>query len=160
MAECAHRLGVTIDLIRRPIQQMTSEGLLVVDPDPPRKNARYRLRDDLAGRAEEEAHMGQRRGAVLVGQVVFLVRVERLLDLANALRNTELTRSVVWVGKLDSGNSHLLVLDGTHTAPIAGERLRAAIEGAGGTCTPGRTEAIMDSEEWRRQLAAVRDAAL
>ena len=160
MSECAHRLGVEISLIHRAVREMTKEGLLEADPLPPTKGTHYRLREDLVERAEKEARSGQRKGAIVPTQIVFLVEVGRLLDLATALSTSDLTRSVVWVAKLDMGKRFLLVLDGNNTSAIAADRLRSAIEAAGGTCAPGRAEEILDPVAWRRQLAAVRDASL
>lgn len=160
MGECAMRLGVAVDRIRRPIKDMAEEGLLIADPLPIARGTRFRLRQDLVERAEEEARSGQREGAIVPHQPVLFAHVPRLLDLADALRNSELTRSVVWVGRMSAGNSYVLVLDGQSTSSIAADRLRAAVEAAGGTCVSGRAEEIMGPEEWRQRLAAVRDAAL
>lgn len=160
MGECAHRLGVTVDRVRRPILDMTKQGLLLADPVAGERGARYRLREELVARAEREAKSGQQRGAVVAGQPVLLVQFERMLDLADVLRNSELTRSIVWVARLNAGNGYLLVLDGQNTDSITADRLRGAIEAAGGKCIAGRAEAVMGPDEWRQQLAAVREAAL
>lgn len=160
MGECAHRLGLTVDMVRRQMLAMAKEGLLEADPWPAVRGTRFRLREDLVERAEEEARSGQREGSLVPTQVVLMVEVGRLLDLANALRDSDLTRSVVWLAKLNAGGGFLLVLDGKNTTAIATERLRGAVEAGGGSSRSGRVEEILSAPVWRRQLAAVRDVAL
>jgi hypothetical protein len=158
--ECARYLGVDVSLIYRPLLKMTERGLLEANPWPAVRGTHYRLREELVERAEEEARAEQRQGTIVPAQIVLRVEVERLLDLANALSASDLTRSVVWVAKLDAGNGFLLVLDGRNTSALGADRLRGAIEASGGSCSAGRVEEVLDPVAWRRQLAAIRDASL
>jgi hypothetical protein len=160
LAECARRLGVDNASIHRPLREMTREGVLLADPPSLGRGAVYRLREDLISRAEEEASRGQQPGVLIPAQLVFLVKCKQLLGLANALVESDLTRSLIWIAELDAGDEFLLVLDGQHTAPTGPARLRAAIERAGGECSSSRVQRVLNPRSWRRHLAAIRDAGI
>jgi hypothetical protein len=158
MAECARQLGLANSVIRRPLRDMAGAGLLETDDDSLSHGTRYRLRSDLVERVEEEIRQGQPQGVLIEGQVVLMVEAG-LLDLANALVSSDLSRNVIWVAELGPAGRYLVVLDGRSTSPTAHGRLIAAIEGAGGTCGAGGASRVMSADAWRRLLATYRDAA-
>jgi hypothetical protein len=105
--------------------------------EDPTRGSRFWLRADLIERAESEAAHGQPRGRILADQTIFLVEAISLIDLANALQDSSLTRSVLWVAELGTGASFLLVLDRRHTSTTAHTRLRVAIESSGASVDAG-----------------------
>lgn len=160
MAECARKLGVNAGALHRPIKEMIEAEVLEVDGSTSfGRNARYRLPADLREPLEAEVAEGQPLGRLLEGQPLFLVEIDRLLDLAQALVESDLTRSVVWLAELDGGTRYLLVLDSRPELHVAHARLRTAIEATGGSCLPLRTSRIMTPPAWRALLASVRDAS-
>lgn len=152
-------LGVSTSLIYRPLRGMCEDGLLECDADSMHRGARYWLRPDLVDQAEAEARAGQPLGFLMRDQTLLMVECSRITDLAEALTDAGLSRSVVWSAELDGGDRFLLVLDQREDSTTLHARLRAAIESSGAEYKASRIARVLDASALRALLASVRDAS-
>jgi transcriptional regulator with XRE-family HTH domain len=156
-AECARALGVQPGTISRQLREMWDANLLKIDTESPQRGSRYWLREDVKDLLEEEVHV--QTGRLEEDQTFVLVRISKLIDLARALQASDLTQSIAWVAEQTGEHRFLLAFE-SGVSTVHRNRLEAAIEAGGGSCSASTTTRVMSGSDWRRALAASRDAAL
>jgi hypothetical protein len=136
---------------------MVADRVLDCDGEPGSRGTLYVLSANMLRELETPA-AGHDPGTLESGQRLMAVRGGALTAIARILAQAGLTAELIWSVRVGGDADWLLAFDST-AAPLAVDRLAAALERSGATCTRSVVELIMVRGELERYCGAILDGA-
>lgn len=150
--ETAKILGVPSGHIFRQMRRMVDDGVLVADPDPPRRGTLYSA-SPLSEEALQDAIPGDAAAGVLRPmQRIVIVYPNELGDLYRVLDRPSLGSCVAWLAEIDGAGG---VLIGLHegTPMLQAHRLTIAFERSGARVMSGVVSEVLPGNAVRGAAA-------